>query len=384
MRTYLTLCLCAAAGVILAAPEGVAQRGDGKKPQTVADTFVAEPPGVAVETWVFGLEIPWSLAFLPDGRALVSERRGRIRLIDATGKLAPTPYARLDTINRGESGLMGLALHPQFPQTPFVYAMLTREEGGRLENAVIRLRHDGERGAFDRTVIGNIPAGTFHDGGRIAFGPDGMLYIGTGDATRSALAQDPASLAGKILRVTPEGSVPPDNPVRNSPVYSLGHRNVQGLAWHPQTQDLFASEHGPTGEFGLQARDEINVIRAGGNYGWPEVTCAAGRPQFVDPIVCWPGPSVPPGGIAFFRGDLFVATLRSEALVRIGLSRADGKYSAARIERWFVGSQSRGRHGRLRDAVVGPDNALYVLTSNRDGRGEPRPGDDRILKLTPR
>jgi quinoprotein glucose dehydrogenase len=354
----------------------------GEEPQAVEDVSVPRGEGVKVEDWVTGLDIPWSLVFLPGVRALVSERPGRIRLIE-DGELSEEPYAVLeDVAHIGEGGLMGLALHPRFPDEPFVYAMHTYRGDSGLGNRVVRLKHNGATGAFDRVVVDDIPGGTNHNGGRIAFGPDGMLYITTGETFRAELAQDLESLGGKILRVTPEGEVPPDNPFPGSPVYSYGHRNPQGIDWQPGTGELFASEHGPSGEFGTRAHDEINIIRKGENYGWPKVIGAPSKKPYTDPIVAWKK-TTPPSGIEFasgrliknLEGNLFVATLRSEALVRIVLGE---KNRVARIERWF-----EGRYGRLRDVVEGPEGALYVLTNNTDGRGRPRAGDDRILRILP-
>jgi glucose/arabinose dehydrogenase len=354
----------------------------GGKPQAVEDVPVPQGDGVRVEDWVTGLDIPWSLVFLPGGRALVSQRRGTIRLIE-DGKLSDKPYAVVEDVTAiGEGGLMGLALHPKFPDEPFVYAMYTYTGGSGLRNRVVRFRHNGATGAFDRVIVDGIPGGTFHDGGRIAFGPDGMLYITTGETTRPELAQDLESLGGKILRVTAEGDIPPDNPFPGSPVYSYGHRNPQGIAWRPGTGELFESEHGPSGEFGAHANDEINIIKKGGNYGWPKVIGAPSKKPYIDPIVVWKK-ATPPSGIAFpsgrllksLGGNLLVATLGSQALVRIVLGE-DGE--VVRIERWF-----EGRYGRLRDVVEGPDGALYVLTNNTDGRGRPRDGDDRILRILP-
>lgn len=360
-----------------------AQIVTGPAPQRAADVYVASVPGIEVTSYVTGLEAPWSLVFLPDGRAIVSERPGRLRLI-AGGQLRAAPLAVFDVVNRGEGGLMGLALHPQFPREPFLYVMLTERTASGGINRVIRMRITGDAASRDRVIVDAIPAGVNHNGGRIAFGPDGMLYIGTGENFQRALAQDRANLGGKILRVTPDGAVPADNPFPDSPIYSLGHRNVQGLAWHPETRDLFTSEHGPSGEGGLGAYDEINVGRAGGNFGWPIVVGAPGRNGLIDPLVAWPDTTTPPSGIAFWRGDLMVATLRSTALVRIVLARDGAGWQAARVERWFVAQRgAAGAFGRLRDAVTGPDGALYVLTSNRDGRGTPRPGDDRILRIAP-
>ncbi|MSP80484.1 MAG: PQQ-dependent sugar dehydrogenase, partial [Rhodospirillales bacterium] len=340
----------------------------GPRPQAVDDAILEGAPGFKVETWIAGLEAPWSLVFLPDGRALVSERPGRIRLIRG-GILVPEPYATLDVATGGEGGLMGLAVHPDFPRVPLVYAMLTYFPGPlpafHRQNRVVRLRDQGGIGAFDRVVLDGIPGSFNHNGGRIGFGPDGMLYVATGDTYQADLAQDPNSLAGKILRLTPEGAIPADNPFPGSPIYSFGHRNPQGLAWHPATKNLFISEHGPSGEFGLGGHDEINVVVPGGNYGWPKAVGAPGRAPFSDPLIAWKTPTTPPSGAAFWQNDLFVATLRSEALIRVVMThgRAGNDYRVERIERLF--GRGETRPGRLRDAVAGPDGALYVLTNNR-------------------
>jgi quinoprotein glucose dehydrogenase len=257
----------------------------------------------------------------------------------------------------------------------------TDERSGRRENRVVRMRYERNKLIPDRIIVAGIPAGGNHDGGRIAFGPaDGRLYVTTGETFRGYLAQDRNNLGGKILRVGDDGTIPPDNPVLGSVIYSMGHRNGQGLAWDPQTGKLLESEHGPSGEFGLSAWDEINIVEAGGNYGWPLVVGAAGKSGLIDPIVAWPGSTTPPSGMAFWHGDLFVATLRSQALVRITFDREKGLQPRV-IERWFAKGPYEGRFGRLRDAVVGPDNALYVLTSNRDGRGSPTSDDDKIIKI---
>lgn len=345
------------------------------------DQFLPEVPGIRVESWVEDLEIPWSLVFLPEGRALVSERPGRIRIID-DGSIQPEPYANIEVAHIGEGGLMGLALHPQFPEEPFVFAMHTFQDDEGVENRIVRLRHEGTHGVVDKVVFDGIPGDRFHNGGRIAFGPDGMLYITTGEIFQGSLAQDLDSLGGKILRITPEGEIPQDNPFPGSPVYSYGNRNPQGLAFHPETGSLFSSEHGPSGEQGWYGHDEINIIVPGGNYGWPEVKGAPGDERFIDPWVFWE-PATPPSGMTFWKGDLFIATLRSEALVRIVVETENDTYEVGAIERWFADGDFSGRFGRLRDAVAGPDGKLYVLTSNRDGRGNPREGDDRILRITP-
>ncbi len=352
----------------------------GPRPQAVEDRYVYAPAGIRVTSWVENLKAPWSLVFLPDGDALVSERPGRIRLIE-NGKLRTRPLARIDVARGGEGGLMGLALHPRFPAQPYLYAMHTFEAGGRTTNRVIRLKITGKTARFDRIIVPAIPGAGYHNGGRIGFGPDGMLYVGTGETFEARLAQRPASLGGKLLRVTPEGKVPADNPTPGSPVFTSGHRNIQGLAWHPATGAMFISEHGPSGEFGFGAFDEINAIRPGANYGWPAAVGAPGAAPYTDPVVAWPRVTTPPSGMAFWRRHLFVATLRSEALIRVGLQRTPKGWRATLIERWFARGRGSGRFGRLRDAVAGPDGALYVLTNNRDGRGDRRQGDDRILRI---
>lgn len=354
----------------------------GGTPQTVADTQRSELKDYIVETWIEGLEIPWSLVFLSPTEALVSERPGRIRRI-VQGRLLPAPYAEPEVLHAGEGGLMGLAVHPRFPDVPYIYAMHTYREEGRPANRVVRLRHEGERATLDRVIIDKIPGHRVHNGGRIGFGPDGMLYITTGDIWQAESAQDAGSLAGKILRLTPEGAIPADNPFEGSPVFSLGHRNPQGLAWHPGTGALFSSEHGPSGEYGLRGRDIINVIEKGGNYGWPRTVGKADRPPYIDPLIMWEQ-ATPPGGMAFWHGDLFVATLRSRALIRIQLVQQEDDFQVTAIERWFDPDHGETTFGRLRDAVVGPDNHLYLLTSNRDGRGRTRSGDDRIVRITRR
>jgi quinoprotein glucose dehydrogenase len=371
-------------------PPAVSAPIAGRAPQGVEDRFLPEGEGIRVETWVEQLEIPWSLVFLPDGRALVSERPGRIRLIKE-GKVQEDPYAPIEVLHQGEGGLMGLALHPQFPQKPYVYAMHTYRKDRDIFNRVIRLKDDGRRGGFDRVIIDGIPGSRLHNGGRIAFGPDDLLYITAGEIFKGELAQDLRSLGGKILRIREDGSIPEDNPFKGSPVYSYGHRNPQGLSWHPETGDLFESEHGPSGESLRFAHDEINVITKGGNHGWPNAIGAPGEKPYIDPLIVWKK-TTPPSGIAFYkanllahlRGDLFVSTLRSEALIRVRLKPERDRYQVTAIDRWFAEDDRDGKYGRIRDVLTGPDGALYFLTNNRDGRGTPRRGDDRIYRILPK
>lgn len=378
MRRVVWLCALAVSAVGLVHPAWADSIVVGDKPQTVEEVFQAHPPGISVSTFVDQLDTPWSLVFLPDGRGLVSERPGRIRLIDHGHAL---PLIEIPSVQSGEGGLLGLAVDPHFPARPYIYAMHTIRDGNGVTNRIVRLIFDGRSARVDRVIFSGIPAGHVHNGGRIAFGPDGYLYIGTGETFRPDLAQDMHSLGGKVLRITADGQIPGDNPFPGSPIYTLGNRNVQGLAWEPKTHDLFESEHGPSGELGVHAWDEINVLRPGGNYGWPRVVGAAHKPEYVDPIVAWPGLSAPPGGIAFWEGDLYVPTLRSQALIRIHVEKQGKTWQVQGIYRWFAFNHNDGLYGRLRAAVVGPDAALYVLTSNRDGRGEPRDDDDRILRI---
>ncbi len=360
----------------------------GDKPQSVEEVFLPNGDGVKVEAWIENLDIPWSLVFLTESRALVSERGGIVRLIK-DGRLQKKPYALIDVAHIGEAGLLGLAVHPGYPREPYIYAMHTYKEKGELYNRVIRLKDGGDSGVFERIIIDGIPGGRFHDGGRINFGPDGMLYITSGETFKAGLAQDLKSSGGKILRITRDGNIPADNPFSGSPVYSYGHRNPQGIAWHPKTNKLFESEHGPSGEFGKFAHDEINIIVKGGNYGWPHVIGAPQDKSYIGPVVVWKK-TTPPSGITFYhgsllghlKGDLFVATLKSEALIRIVLDRDAGK--TVRIERWFAENFEKGKFGRLRDVVEGPDGCIYFLTNNRDGRGEPEEGDDRIYRIVPK
>jgi quinoprotein glucose dehydrogenase len=371
----------------------------GETPQNVEDTFSPDGYKVKVEVWVENLKIPWSLIFLSKSRALVSERAGKIKLIK-NGQLLQTPYAHIHVMHKGEGGLMGLAVHPEFPQKPYIYVMHTYGNGKDIKNRVIRLKDRGDNGIFDKVIIDNIPGARFHNGGRIAFGPDGMLYITTGENFDADLAQDLASRAGKILRVTPDGNIPVDNPFKSSPVYSYGHRNPQGLSWHPETKELFASEHGPSGEFLAFANDEINIIEKGSNYGWPEAIGAPGYKSFTDPLIVWKK-TTPPSGITFYKGDklshlkgnLFVATLKSQSLIRITLKKKAGmsqdgitsqtRFTVTGIERWFAHDFERGKFGRIRDVVEGPDEFLYFLTNNTDGRGKPKRGDDKIYRIKP-
>ena len=352
----------------------------GEQPQTIEDVFVPHVEGVEVETWVTDLRIPWELVFLPNGDALITERPGRILRIPK-GTSNPVTYVEIAAHHDGDSGLMGMALHPDFERKPYVYVMYSYTQNGRQQTRIQRIKHQGTHGNLDIVLLDELSALRYHIGGRIAFGPDRMLYIGTGDVGNPPVSQDLNSLDGKILRLQPDGQIPSDNPFPNSPVFSYGHRVVQGLAWDPRTGALFNSEHGPSGaekEGKVRHRDEINRVFAGGNYGWPKIVGAPGLEGFHDPVVMWKNNSVPPGGMTFYKEDLFVATLASQALIRIVF---DEGYHVRRIERWFALTPRAGIYGRIREVTVGPDGHLYICTSNTDGRAELRPHDDKILKI---
>jgi len=370
-------------GVIQELPAGPVLGGPPAMP---AQYRLTSPPEVTVETFVSGLQVPWSLAFAPDARLFISERPGRIRVV-ASGTLQEEPWATLPVLASGEGGLMGLTLDPDFADDPWVYVCYTFNAGGLAQNRISRLREVDGHGTDEQILVNAFPGAAAHNGCRLKFGPDGKLYATTGDATARRQAQDLDSLAGKILRLERDGSLPDDNPFA-SLVWTYGHRNPQGLAFDPVSGALLATEHGPSGEVGIGANDEVNVIVRGNNYGWPATVGAPGLPGYVDPILLYPGRAVPPAGATFYygaeippwQGNLLFASLGGAHLQRIVLD--DSRTHVLAIERLFETGPSAGIYGRLRDVIEGPDGALYVATSNRDGRGSPRPGDDKILRLS--
>ena len=312
------------------------------------------------------LEVPWAIDIAEDGRLFLTERPGRIRVIE-NGTLLQDPVAFINVEQNGESGLLGLVLHPDFSENHLIYIYHTYSNGSNVFNKVVMLTERDNRIIESQTIIDEIPAAAGNDGGRIRLGPDGKLYIATGDARRPELAQDLKSLAGKILRLNTDGSIPIDNPIEGSPVYSYGHRNVQGLAWDPMTEVLYASEHGSEGN------DEINIIKPGANYGWPDEYCNAEK--FEKPVVCF-DPAIAPAGMTFatsdrlgYQNDILLATLKAQHLRQIELDSG-------------IETNILTGFGRIRDVIEAPDGSLYVATSNRDGRAIPEHNDDKILKIT--
>ncbi|PJE95902.1 glucose sorbosone dehydrogenase [Streptomyces carminius] len=352
-----------ATGSATPGPSGETSRSPG------ASAAPAEGSVKVVETVATGLKSPWGLAPLPDGDLLVSSRdEGTVSRVDAgtgrTTELGSVPGVDPD----GEGGLLGIALSPDFAEDRYVYAYFTSAS----DNRIVRMRYDADREAGRQldapsTVLRGIPKGMIHNGGRIAFGPDRMLYAGTGDSGDRSLSQDRESLGGKILRMTPDGEPPGHgNPEADSVVYSWGHRNVQGLDWDADKR-LWASE------FGQNTWDELNLIRPGGNYGWPEAEGRAGEEGFIDPVAQWEPAEASPSGIAVANGSVWLAALRGERLWRVPLK---GEETVADPQAFL-----ESEYGRLRTVVPDGDGGLWLVTSETDSRGTPGEDDDRILKL---
>jgi glucose/arabinose dehydrogenase len=347
------------------------------------EQLAGTPADLKIETLIRGLDTPWAVDFAPDGRIFITERLGRIRVVEG-GRLLPEPWMTLEVQAVGEAGLMGLALDPQFAQNRVVYVAYTyRTPNGRLQNRLVRLREDQKsgKGNLDKVLIDNVAGANNHDGGRVKFGPDGKIYWTTGDAQTTRFAQDLRSLNGKILRLNADGTVPADNPFANSYVYSYGHRNPQGLAWQSKTQRLYSTEHGPSGFQGC-CRDELNYIEPGKNYGWPEIRGDETREGMVSPIInAGTSETWAPAGATFvsrgpWAGSLLFTGLRGQTLYRVVLDPNDPR-KADKFERLLY-----RQFGRLRDIVEGSDGNLYLLTSNRDGRGSPKDDDDRVIRLS--
>ncbi|MFD7104363.1 PQQ-dependent sugar dehydrogenase [Streptomyces celluloflavus] len=323
-------------------------------------------------TLATGLNSPWGLAPLPGGDLLVGSRdTGKIFRIAADGGKRTELGSVPGVAAAGEGGLLGLAVSSKFGTDHQVYAYFTTESDNRIARMIYNEKRPvrNQLGA-PHTILRGIPKGQIHNGGRIAFGPDKMLYAGTGETGDKSLAQDKTSLAGKILRMTPDGAPAYGNPEADSVVYTYGHRNVEGLAWDGDNR-LWASE------FGQDKWDELNLIESGRNYGWPEVEGkgdgAAARSGFTDPVVQWKPADASPSGLAYAKGSLWMAALRGERLWRIPLN---GTKPAAAPQEFL-----KGEYGRLRTVVATDDGGLWLVTSNTDGRGTPRKGDDRILRL---
>ncbi|MFD1714775.1 PQQ-dependent sugar dehydrogenase [Amnibacterium flavum] len=311
-----------------------------------------------------GLQAPWSVVPVQSGSALVSERdTASVVELTADGQARVAGVVE-GVVPGGEGGLLGLAVLPEDSGATWLYAYFT----GADDNRIVRMPLEGGAGTFalgaPEVILEGIAKARNHDGGRLAFGPDGMLYATSGDAGQPGAAQDPLSLNGKILRMTPEGDVPADNPIEGSLTWSYGHRNPQGIAW-TESGAMYAAE------FGQDTWDEINRIEPGSNYGWPEAEGIVGDSSFVDPIVQWSTDEASPSGLAAVGSSLFVAGLGGERLWIVQGADSGSPTTDAAF----------GELGRIRDVIAAPDGTLWMLTGNTDGRGDPREGDDRLVSV---
>ena len=338
-----------------------------------------------VETVAANLEVPWAFAFLPNGNLLFTERPGRVRIIE-NGKLRAEPvFTVADVEPSSESGLMDVSIHPQFAQNNFVYlAYAYRGDGKRVK--IARYKFDGKTLIEPKIIIQDIPAAPNHAGTRARFGPDGKLYITTGDASQKQLGQDTTTLAGKTLRLNDDGTVPPDNPFAGNKnyrpeIWTIGHRNGQGLAWQPGSGLMFQTEHGPSGFDGPGGGDEVNIVERGKNYGWGEIHHNQTKEGMISPLLeytpaCAPASGMFSSGAAFpeFKGNFFFGCLRGQRIIRVVLDGRNVKSQEDLL---------KNTYGRIREMAEGPDGAIYFSTSNRDGRGSAAQEDDRILRLVP-
>jgi glucose/arabinose dehydrogenase len=377
MKTYAFIALLIALGV--ACSQAPAGRGAGE-----VQTSAQSNTNFKIEKVAGGLEVPWSIVWAPDGRMIFTERPGRVRVIEK-GTLNPKPlFVVPDVEESGESGLMSVALHPQFNNNHFIYLSYAYSTGG-VKVRVVRYREAPEGFVDRKVIIEDLPAAQFHAGCRIRFGPDGKLYVTTGDATQRALAQKLDSLAGKTLRLNDDGTVPQDNPFvgqqnTRPEIWSVGHRNAQGMDWQPGSNLMFQTEHGPSGFDGPGGGDEVNIVEKGKNYGWPTIHHTQSASGLESPLLEYTPACAPASGAFYrgsifpqFKGNFFFGCLRGERLIRVTL---DG--------RRVVNQEDLIKNfGRIRDVAEGPDGFLYFSTSNRDGRGKPANDDDRILRLVP-
>ena len=330
-----------------------------------------------IEVVAEGVNVPWEMVFSDEKTIYFTERPGSLRVI-RNGELKKEPLLELGSpfISNGEGGLLGLEIDPKFEENHYMYIYHSYEKDGVVQNRVLRLIVDEEKAEIDRVILDNIVGDTNHNGGRIKIGPDGMLYITAGDKYEPDLAQDKDSMGGKIFRIHLDGSIPEDNPFSGSPVYSYGHRNPQGMAWHPETGKLYSSEHGQS------AHDEINQIKSGQNYGWPIIEGDQTEAGIVSPILHSGNETWAPSGMTFistgpWNNQLLVANLRGNQILKVELE-PNGE-DVKNVEALF-----KEKYGRIRNVVEGPDGSLYIMTNNRDGRGTPIDGDDRIIRMVPR
>jgi len=339
-----------------------------------------EPVEYQIVEFARGLYVPWSMVFTSPERMLVSERNGNIKEI-VNGKLNPNSIINLPEVAEvAESGLMGITVHPNYSSNKYVYACLTYETGSGLADKIERFVDDGDSLSRDKIILNSFPAARFHAGCRIKFGPDGKLYVTTGDASVKEQAQNLNSLSGKVLRMNDDGSVPLDNPFPNSLIWSYGHRNPQGIAWN-ESGVMFETEHGPSGNDGPGGGDEVNIIKKGLNYGWPVVSHERTQSGMESPKLVFT-PAEAPSGATFYSGkvfpqfknNFFFTALRGTGLFRVVVSEGNPE-EVLSYEKMDI------NFGRIRDVIEGPDGLIYFSTSNRDGRGQVRDGDDKVYRF---
>lgn len=379
MNRTITVAFCLALAALACShpPPG---RGAGE-----VETSPQTQTSFKVETVIPNLEVVWSIVWAPDGRMIFTERPGRVRVFES-GRLRTQPlFVVPDVEPKGESGLMSVALHPQFASNHFLYLSYAYNSGSQ-QVRVVRYRETPNGFTDRKVIIESIPAAQFHAGCRLRFGPDGKLYITTGDATDRALAQKLDSLAGKTLRLNEDGSVPNDNPFvgqanARPEIWTYGNRNGQGIDFQPGTNLLWETEHGPSGFDGPGGGDEVNILERGKNYGWPVIHHRDTRAGMEAPILEYTPACAPASGMFYrgsvftqFKGNFFFGCLRGEGIIRVV---ADGRRAVSQE------MLLQGKYGRIRDIAEGPDGLIYFSTSNRDGRGQPAKDDDRIMRLVP-
>lgn len=349
-----------------------------------ASTISQKEVAYKAEEYVRGLKVPWRIVFTSQSRVLVTEREGQIRAI-INGTLQDKPLITFPKVSHsGEEGLLGMTLDPEYETNRYLYVVVSYTKNGKVYQKVVRLKDLETELIEDKNIIEDIPAAEFHDGGHMRFGPDKKLYISTGDALNKQNAQDKSSLSGKILRINSDGSIPNDNPFLNSPVWSYGHRNSQGFDWYPQSMIMFETEHGPSIIDGPAGGDEVNVIEIGENYGWPVAHHDIRKEGMIDPKILFTPAFAPASGVFYtgkvfpqFYGNFLFGGLKGEGIIRVVVDPS----SPTKVISY--GKLDGINVGRIRDVEVGVDGYIYFTTSNRDGRGTPNEGDDKIYRLVP-
>jgi glucose/arabinose dehydrogenase len=369
--------------VLLSCSKPEPQNNSTKKdPPKVTQTSEIKSDDYKIEVFAENLTVPWSIAWTDNNRMLVNERTGKIRIIQ-NGKLQDAPLLEVKEVSVGsEEGLMGLAIDPNYAENKYIYISYAYGKGDNLSIKVVRYKDNGNSVSDELILIDKLPGAKNHAGCRLRFGPDGKLYISTGDATDREIAQDLKNMGGKILRLNSDGSIPSDNPWANSPVWSYGHRNPQGIDFYPGTSILWETEHGPSGFDGPGGGDEVNVIVKGGNYGWPVVSHDGHKDGMIDPVLVYTPAEAPASGMFYksgvisqFKNNFFFGCLRGRGIIRVIVDEKDPTKVISQSK------MSDVDYGRIREIAEGPDGAIYFSTSNKDGRGNPGQTDDRIMRI---